>query len=451
MQTHDSAFQDRMKDLLPSQWEDFFRARACPPSLRVNTLKTDKEKLSRLLGTDLRPVPWCEDGFYYPDDFAAGKTVLHEAGAFYIQEASAMLPAVLLGARPGEFVLDLCAAPGGKSTQLAAAMKGDGVLVCNEVIPSRAAILSRNIERVGATNAVVLNESVPRLEERFAACFDRVLVDAPCSGEGMFAKSPEARAEWNAQTPLICAARQKAILRSAANMLKAGGTLVYSTCTFSAEENELQIADFLSDHPQFELLDAETDIPRPSLSAAIPEDIARKCVRVMPYLAEGNGHFCALLRKKDGDALSMPAARYKVSRTALRPWQDFADACLTDFDKTPNDAFGDALLSLPDGCPDLSGLKVLRAGLRLGDVVKGRFVPAHSLAAALSPEQAVSSLDLPHDSREAHDFLFGATLEADRKGWTLVSAGGCSLGWGKGSDGIVKNHYPKGLRPTRSH
>ena len=184
MMTYD-AYTERIKRLLPDEWEEFLRASACPPSLRINTLKMPPARLETLLGMPLDPVEWCADGRYYPEDFAAGKTSLHEAGAYYIQEASAMLPATLLDARPGELVLDLCAAPGGKSGQLAAAMKGKGLLVCNEVVPSRAAILSRNIERLGVRNAVVLNESVPRLQDRFPSAFDKILVDAPCSGEGM--------------------------------------------------------------------------------------------------------------------------------------------------------------------------------------------------------------------------------------------------------------------------
>ena len=450
MMTYD-AYTERIKRLLPDEWEEFLRASACPPSLRINTLKMPPARLETLLGMPLDPVEWCADGRYYPEEFAAGKTSLHEAGAYYIQEASAMLPAVLLDARPGELVLDLCAAPGGKSGQLAAAMRGEGLLVCNEVVPSRAAILSRNIERLGVRNAVVLNESVPRLQNRFPSAFDKILVDAPCSGEGMFAKDPNARAEWTADSPSICAARQKAILDSAAAMLKAGGTLCYSTCTFAPEENELQVEDFLRSHPEFELAQLRTAIPQPRLADFVPKDVASKCVRVMPHLARGNGHFCALMRKTDGDDISLPRARYSVPHAMARVWDDFAKNALKTTAIVPNAAFGDSLVMLPDCCPDLTGLKTLRSGLRLGDVVKGRLAPSHSLAAALSADDATSALDLPHDSRETRDYLFGATLEGDARGWCLIAASGCSLGWGKGSDGTIKNHYPKGLRPTRSH
>ncbi len=447
---YSDAYTERIKRLLPSEWEDFLRAAACPPSLRVNTLKMSASHLAELLDAPLAPVPWCKDGYYFPERFAAGKTTLHEAGAYYIQEASAMLPAALLDAQPGELVLDLCAAPGGKSTQLAAAMKGEGLLVCNEVVPSRAAILSRNIERLGVRNALVLNESVPRLEKNFPSAFDKILVDAPCSGEGMFVKSPEAMAEWSQDAPAICASRQKAILGSAANMLKAGGTLVYSTCTFAPEENELQIERFLLDHPDFELVGAKTEIPQPHLADFVPDEIANKCVRLMPHLVKGNGHFCALLRKTDGNDIALPRPRYSVPRAMASVWNDFCETALkTRVD--PNAAFGDSLVALPNGCPDLTGLKILRAGLRLGEVVKGRFIPSHSLAAALSPQDAASVLDLPSEGDETRGYLFGATLSGDVRGWTLIAADGCSLGWGKGSDGMIKNHYPKGLRPTRSH
>lgn len=448
----DSAFRQRAKALLPSQSEDFLRAldAPCPPSLRVNTLKTSADVLLPALGAKFDRVPWCKDGFYYPPDFAAGKSVLHEAGAFYIQEASAMFPVSVADIAPGQFVLDLCAAPGGKTTQIAAAMKGKGVLIANEVVPSRASVLSRNVERMGVANAVVLNESVPKLQAKFCSCFDRVLVDAPCSGEGMFARSDDARREWTERAPSDCAARQRAILASAKTMVKAGGMLVYSTCTFAPEENELQIADFLAHSPDFELVDIVTAIPQPELAPDIA-DAARGTVRIMPHLADGNGHFCAVLRKTDGDDIAPPRIRASVPKTLNAAWQDFRNSCLKNCSVQANAVFGDTLLALPDGCPDLSGLKTLRAGLRLGDAIKNRFVPSHSLAAALSPDNAASVLDLPHDGKDAHDYLFGATIDAACKGWTLVCASGCSLGWGKGSDGVVKNHYPKGLRPTRSH
>ena len=447
-----TAFENRMRALLRSGYDDFARSllSPCPPSLRVNTLKGGADKLSPLLPVALTPVAWCDDGFYYPESFAAGKTVLHEAGAYYIQEASAMFPVTALDPRPGETVLDLCAAPGGKSTQAAAAMDGRGVLICNEVVPSRAAILSRNVERMGVRNAVVLNESVRKLETRFPEYFDKILADAPCSGEGMFAKNPAAREEWTPETPEICARRQEAILDSAAAMLKAGGTIVYSTCTFSAEENELRIAAFLRDHPEFEQIAISSPVPRPDLdNTVVPGNIAEKCVRIMPHLAQGNGHFCALLRKKDGGALSQRLFADNVPKAKKKLFDGFARDFLKESGISPDAAFGDVLCDLPDGCPDLTGLKVLRAGLRLGEIVKNRFEPSHSLAAALSGDDASSVLALDADDKRATDYLFGASIESDERGWTLITAGGYSLGWGKGSDGTVKNKYPKGLRPVR--
>lgn len=354
-----------------------------------------------------------------------------------------MAPARLLDAQPGEVVLDLCAAPGGKTTQLAASMDGRGLLVCNEIHPKRARILSSNIERLGVTNALVLNEHPAKLAERFPRCFDRILVDAPCSGEGMFRKEDAAVTDWSEETVAMCADRQSEILSSAAAMLRPGGRLVYSTCTFAPEENEGGISRFLHSHPEF--FAEEVDAPwfdrgRPEWIDDPAEGVERT-FRLFPHKLRGEGHFAAVLRRRGEEERTVGA----LQKTEPLP------ACVRDFiaeNRLPIAgnavSFGETVYLAPDDLPELRGLRVLRAGLELGEVRKGRFVPAHALALALAdfPAKAV----FPAGSAEIDAYLHGQTLFAPQSGWTLVCADGVPLGWAKGADGILKNHYPKGLR-----
>ena len=256
-------FSDKMKKLLADDYADFEASYSSDAykSLRINPLKMIPslydETLSKLDGI-LENVPWCADGYYYDEDlFMAGKHILHEAGAYYIQEASAMSSAEYIGAKSNEYILDLCAAPGGKATQIASKMMGQGVLIANEPVPSRAKTLSSNIERMGIINAYVLNETPAHLSEKFHEFFDRIMVDAPCSGEGMFRKNYEATLQWSNDNVQMCAKRQDEILDEAAKMLLPGGTILYSTCTFSPEEDEGSVTRFLNRHPDFYIVEAE--------------------------------------------------------------------------------------------------------------------------------------------------------------------------------------------------
>ena len=354
-----------------------------------------------------------------------------------------MAPARLLAPKPGERVLDLCAAPGGKSTQLGAMMRGEGLLICNEIHPKRARILSSNIERMGLSNALVLNEHPAKLAQRFPGYFDRILVDAPCSGEGMFRKEDAAVSDWSEETVAMCAARQKEILLSAAQMLKPGGRLVYSTCTFSPEENEGVISAFLHSHPDFFIEPADMpyfDRGRPEWISD-PAEGLENCFRLWPHKLHGEGHFAALLRRGDGekpDILPEERPEKIPAETSVFLQENgiFLQGCPV--------IFGDTLYLAPEGIPSLSGLKVLRVGLELGELRKGRFLPAHALALWLKdfPQKA----DFPALSPEIDAYLHGQTLFGSQKDWTLICADGLSLGWAKGSDGILKNHYPKGLR-----
>ncbi|GGA44433.1 RsmF rRNA methyltransferase first C-terminal domain-containing protein [Paenibacillus physcomitrellae] len=468
-----TAYRDQMIQMLgATEAETFLSSYSAERlyGLRVNTLKVTNDSpmmraLHQIFG--LKPVSWCPDGFYYPEDKRPGKHPYHAAGLYYIQEPSAMSAVELLDPKPGETVLDLAAAPGGKSTQIAAKMQGEGLLVSNEIHPARAKILAENIERMGVQNALVTNASPDQLSARFPLAFDRIMLDAPCSGEGMFRKDERAVEEWSPEAVELCAARQRDILHDAVKMLKPGGTMAYSTCTFNRSENEENMRWLLAQYPFMELLEEK---------------------RIWPHQQAGEGHYVALLRRADTDpgdqpfsdnspgnlnSTSFPGKSSKSSRsarvkgTAVKGNEEMqaVQTCLswlkeqtTGFrvDEDRLVAFGEALYLLPRGkelqlTPDLlKGLKIPRAGLRLGVSRKGRFEPDHALALALSREQAVSSVDFAADSAEIAAYLRGEVLavEPSLQGWTLVMIDGFPIGFGKCSGGQLKNHYPKGLRQT---
>ena len=304
-------FEKRMKVLLEEEYEAFLSSYDRPRNvgLRLNPLKTDAPPA--LDGFGLSPVPWEKHGFYYDSATRPGLSPYHEAGLYYLQEPSAMAPAGLLDVRPGMKVLDLCAAPGGKTTQLAAALRGEGLLVCNEINPKRSKILARNIERLGIANSLVLNEHPQKLESHFAGYFDRILVDAPCSGEGMFRKEEAAVTDWSEETVEMCAHRQQEILASAAKMLAPGGRLVYSTCTFAPAENEGTVSRFLESHADFSLVAVDApwfDPGRPDWTEERNPELA-KTFRLWPHKLRGEGHYAAVLEKSPEGEAGEPAQR----------------------------------------------------------------------------------------------------------------------------------------------
>ena len=343
-----------------------------------------------------------------------------------------MAPVEALGVQPGMRVLDLCAAPGGKSTQIANHLAGMGLLVANEIHPTRARILLENVERMGVGNAVVCNETPARLAAQFGPWFDAVLVDAPCSGEGMFRRDPEAVAQWSPEAPARCHARQIEILESAARCLRGGGTMVYSTCTFNRVENEQTLEEFLRSHPEFSL-DETLRLPGIPCSGGM--------AHLYPHQIRGEGHFLARLRKAGEECAELPGL---PTGGKEERWTQFADEALRKVPAWNLRAQGEWLYALPEGMPDVRGLKVLRAGLQLGKLAKGRLEPAHALALFLHPEQAKNAEALSRE--DALRYLRGEVLPGAWKGWGLVTYEGCALGWGKGSGGQIKNHYPKGLR-----
>jgi len=433
-------FLEQMQALLGGEMEEFLASMERPhvTSLRLNTLREGAEQVS--LPFTGEQVPWCPQGRYLREGVRPGLSPLHAAGAYYIQEASAMAPAMVLDAQPGECVLDLCAAPGGKSSQLALALQGQGVLVANEPEPSRARALSGNLERLGVSNSVVVNALPEQLSPHWPEYFDAILVDAPCSGEGMFRRDPEARTQWNPASPAGCAARQAGILDHAALMLKPGGRLVYSTCTFNAQENEGSIRAFLSRHPDF----SPEEFSLPGIGTS--QD---GMLRLYPHRLRGEGHFVACLRKagtpEPEKASPRPGKPDKQIDQALKLLcPDVLPAWPQRFRNMRFELSGDSLWAIPQACPPLEGIKVLRKGLKVLRLGKNYIEPDHALAMALCPAEAAHIVDVEED--QARKVLSGETIECGHKGWTVVAFMGMPLGWGKASGGQLKNHIPKGLR-----
>lgn len=465
-------FLKRMQKMLGEEYPDFLQSYKEMPfsSLRLNPQKTDPALFSGQVPFHLSQVPWEPNGFYYDTDDRPGRHPYHDAGVYYIQEASAMAPVHYLDPKPGERVLDLCAAPGGKTTQIAAAMDGRGILVSNEPHPQRAKILSENVERMGIRNDIVTNEMPDRLAEVFPDYFDRILVDAPCSGEGMFRKNEEARTQWSPEAVTLCAGRQDEILAEAAKMLAPGGRLVYSTCTFAPDEDEGTILRFLEHHPDFSLVPAEpicgmspaggpvyektcsTSTETPSGCAETPSgDTYSGMIRLWPHRLKGEGHFLAVLEKEKADEDREQLRRQKTEKglpeRACAEYQSFCRETLQTTRSGVYLMFGEQLYLAPPETPRLAGLRVLRPGLHLGTVRKGHFTPSHALALTLRPGEVKRTADWHADAPEIAAYLQGQTIaSAGEKGWCLVTVDGYSLGWGKRSGDQLKNHYPKGLR-----
>jgi 16S rRNA C967 or C1407 C5-methylase (RsmB/RsmF family)/NOL1/NOP2/fmu family ribosome biogenesis protein len=473
------AFLDHIARLLGDEYPAFLASYDAAPGvgLRVNTLKIAPEAFRQLAPFELAAVPWCDAGFMLAGGSQEpGKHPYHAAGLYYLQDPSAMAVAELLDPQPGERVLDLAAAPGGKATHIAAKLRGQGLLVANEIHPKRAWELAGNLERWGATNVAITNETAERLSERFAGFFDRVLVDAPCSGEGMMRKGAAARLEWAPELVRGCASRQTAILGEAARLVHPGGRLVYSTCTFNPVENEGTVARFLDTHPEFELAEPPR---RPGFAPGRPDwlDIGTvgaglapapdggrpqedaptgarshlsRSVRLWPHLAPGEGHFIAVMRKCDAGpaaALPRPWRPARLPRPVETAYRSFCAESLTHppIDVGPA-LVGSYLYALPAALPDLTGLRFLHPGWWLGTIKKDRFEPSHALALGLPSESAHRVANRRIDA-EIEAYLRGHPFtDVGEDGWSLVSVNGYTIGWGKRVAGILKSHYPRGLR-----
>lgn len=429
-------YLEQMNILLGEEFQSFLDSYDRPSikSLRVNLLKTSPQSFLDFNPFGIKAedaVEWCPQGFYYDTEVQVGKHPLHSSGVYYIQEASAMSPVMELDIRKGEKVLDLCASPGGKSTQIASLLGQDGLLVSNEPNGKRAKILSENIERMGITNALVISHDPSEISERFSEFFDKILVDAPCSGEGMFRKNEEAVTEWSTENVLLCQERQKRILNDAIKMLKKGGRLVYSTCTFAKEEDE-EIVQYV--------LDAYSDMK------------LVKSEKLWPHKIKGEGHFLSVFEKNGSDDYK---SSNKGTNTVVKKVKELEEFEKTSLDISIRDAFGnvkrdffvynDEVYLLPEDFPILKGLRVLRSGLHLGTLKKGRFEPSHSMALAIDKSFVKRACELSYE--DAFRYLKGESISAEvENGWCLVTYLGFGMGWGKATNGIVKNHYPKGLR-----
>jgi NOL1/NOP2/sun family putative RNA methylase len=453
-------FENKMKAFLGNEWDDFLYSYDNNrfQALRFNTLKVqspeERMRILKVLGisSDKR-VSWANEAYYFDENVRPGKHPYHEMGLYYIQEPSAMSAAALLAPKPGMRVLDLCAAPGGKSTQLATYLGDSGLLVSNEINTQRSRILSQNIERMGIKNAIVTNEDSFVLASHFPGFFNAIQVDAPCSGEGMFRKLPEAIEQWSMENVAICAARQKEILDNAAVMLKPGGVIVYSTCTFSREENEDVIEYFLEKHPDFTLEEME---------------------RFWPHKVDGEGHFVAKLVRRGSVDTGFKSDRQTkkiknnknrknetksaLTKENMKLLSEFLDETISEdmaawIKNSRLVMFGEQLYRLPDMEVDIKGLKVQRAGLHIGEFKKQRFEPSHSLALALKLNDAKNVVKLTCDNPQTIGFFNGQSVMLSdeqaaecKKGWALVCVDGYTAGWGKVNGTQVKNHYPKGLR-----
>jgi NOL1/NOP2/sun family putative RNA methylase len=430
-------FIENMSGMLRGEASRFFASMEEEPTRGIR-FRAGYEAAKAAFDADISgAVPWAENAFYLSNGSKAGQHPFHDMGAYYLQEPSAMAPAALLAPAEGEMVLDLCAAPGGKTTQLAAYMRGRGVLIANEPIQKRAQILSRNVERMGVANAAVISEYPDKIARALPEFFDAVLVDAPCSGEGMFRRRPETVSEWTEASPRLCAERQAEIMDCAARLTRAGGRLVYSTCTYNETENEQTVLSFLSRHSDFHL--------QPFSLGGLGE-AKDGYMHIFPHRVRGEGHFLALLIKDGSGGEAAPTARYKLpdkesERLYRTFWQD-------NFTSHPPKAYciGKTLFACPEEMPALDGLHVLRLGLTLGEVKTGRFEPSHSLALSGLAAFARRKYEVTLPTAIACQRGEGFFAENTENGWTLLTLSGLPLMLAKCVDGQMKNHYPKGLR-----
>ncbi len=444
-------YEENMRLLLGEEFDAYRQALQEPSysGLRIHDGKVGA--LEAVCGAFcLAEVPWCKQGYYYPAALRPAKHPYYHAGLYYLQEPSAMSPAAILPIEEGDRVLDICAAPGGKTTQLGSRLKGSGVLVANDISAGRTKALLKNVELFGLTNVVVMSETPQRLAERFDGYFDKILIDAPCSGEGMFRKDGDMVKSWTDELIAFCKMQQREILSAAANMLRPGGMMLYSTCTFSVAENEGSIADFLREHPDFSLVPIKKQWGfLPGRGDLVGIEALNGAARLYPHKIKGEGHFLALLQKAgDAPATQVFSQREKTD-AAAEAFLDFAAKTLPQ--KKWNGTFrtyGDGIYLLPHGLPRLDGLRVMRSGLLLGNFKNGRFTPSQALAMTLRQEDCPNALSFSCNDERVKRYLKGETIEADAKDWVLVCVDSFALGWAKAQNGRLKNKYAVSWRMT---
>ena len=464
------SFLDSMKEILGEDYEAFLAGfdGQRQYGLRVNTLKMNLEEFERIAPFHLKKVPWISNGYFYEAEDAPAKHPFYSAGLYYLQEPSAMTPASRLKVQPGERVLDLCAAPGGKATELGAALQGEGLLVANDINTARARALLRNLELFGISNSFVTNEPPHVLAEKFPEFFHKIMVDAPCSGEGMFRKNPAVVDSWQEKGPEYFSKLQREIIVQAADMLLPGGMMFYSTCTFSPLENEKTITHLLKERPDMEVIPMEDyegfAEGLTSYRGEVFDESCKLCRRIWPHKMSGEGHFMALLHKKSG---TQQQVQQTVSQSSI--WwekckglnkeqkaaaEDFFSHVNIAYDGKRIDVRGDNLYYLPAPKYDGRGLHFLRNGLFMGEFKKKRFEPSQPFALALHAQDFDQVLDFPAEDERLQRYLRGETLdvsdllagEKKRKGWQLVMVAGHPLGFGKLVNNNLKNKYPAGWR-----
>lgn len=472
-------FLSNMKELLGEEFPDYIDSMERPSrtALRVNTGKLSPEQFRAISPFALEEVPWTAKGFYYDGEKDnPAKHPHYYAGLYYIQEPSAMIPASILPVEPGDKILDLCAAPGGKATELAARLEGTGLLVANDISVSRGMALAKNLQIAGVRNAVVTAETPEHLADRLGRYFDKILIDAPCSGEGMFRRDPHMVRDWLEHGPEYYVPMQRQILEKAWEMLKPGGYMVYSTCTFSVQEDEAMVQWFLDHYPDMQICPVER---KPGFSYGMPDMVPggskalEECVRIFPHRAEGEGHFAVLLQKKGTDygLDGMGSGKGSGIESGLRSGIGFGMGSPTrgTVDDSSVSKMGQTEEFLMDvaglgGClrekkgqitlitaemQKLSGLRILSCGLILGEQKKNRFEPATQLALAIRKEDYPHVVDVSSDDMEGIKYLKGETLmtTSSQKGWLLFCVDGFPVGWCKGTgQGTLKNKYYPGWR-----
>lgn len=433
-------FDARMKSLLKDEYDDFKNALLEKP-VKGLYLNRNKKNVERVLDQNyVEHLPIVENGYLYDENYHPGRSAYFLAGLYYIQEPSAMLVADALPIEPDDFVLDMCAAPGGKSCEIASRLTGEGILIANDIEASRARILSENIERFGLDNTIVTNVDPMRFTKQFQEAFDKIVLDAPCSGEGMFRKLEQAIDTWSEEKVLECAHIQKNLLKGAYDMLKQGGMVIYSTCTYSYEENEAMV-HYAVDELGFELL------PLNKSNGLCPGVDLDEVVRCYPHHYRGEGHFIALL-KKPGNSPRKQVRTIKpsVNLADLKVLKAFYQENLNK--KVPSYIIENNghLYAVKKNFPELKGIRVLRNGLYLGEVRKNRFIPSYSLALTLTKQDVKRSYDYPSESEEIKKYIHGETLEGTgEKGFGVIFVDGYPLSFYKESN-QVKNLFPKGLR-----
>lgn len=453
-------FQNNMRALLGEEYdaylESFSQKRVY--GLRVNTLKLSPREFERICPFPIRRIPWIENGYYYDGDVEKpAKHPYYFAGLYYLQEPSAMTPANLLPIEPGDRVLDVCAAPGGKSTELAAKLGGTGLLVSNDISNSRAKALLKNMELFGVTNSLIMSEDPQKLTDRFYEYFDKILIDAPCSGEGMFRKEPAVMRSWLEHGNHFYANLQRQITEAALKMLKPGGMLLYSTCTFSPVENEAVVMHMLEVCPELKIVPVKRyegfgeGMPQ---TVDGPEEL-KECVRIWPQRMQGEGHFLALLQKGEKTQERFDGQKsgggnpQAEKQTEL---MEFLDGLNLDVDRSRIAIRGEKVMLQPECDCDCRGLRIMRSGLLLGECKKARFEPSQALAMALKKDQYAKVVDLPVSDERVIRYLKGETIEArdlvpaKEKGWFLICVDGYPLGFAKGNGDLLKNKYLAGWR-----